>query len=575
MNLFVAIPGVIFAMLSTVVLAYVSMATGAGPWIAPTIVLVSGIILRMHFKKKNKDEVNEELVLIQSVGSVGGIVAVGVGFTLPMLHFLDKDLFNSWVQNPLTFSFTIGIICLGAGGLGIYLARIFSGKLIKKEKLAFPVSNMIYKMIESRGDKSQTRNMLTGLFSTGIFCFLRDGFLRFKGIFPNNINLFTFLGDKFAIPIFLGPTLIAVGFITGAIITIPLIAGLVSKYLVLYPLNHHSQFLPFELFKPMQSEMFTMAFVGGLVLEGFVLSSFKYPKIIWSSIKVFLNNGSMPWNSGKRKICEADQQERKEEKVIEEPKKTFIEKLKCGAWLKIETAFVIVLTVSVLSYFQFSALSQLFMLSLTVIATYQISWMGGKIGLIPFGRFATFIMIPTMLIFNLSYIQITVLCVFFNVCAAVASDLLFAYKVGDLCNVSWNKIHRYQWLGLIATSVCMGGFLWILFSGFQVGSPQLFAYRAYSRALLIKSLSFNMWVVGMGAVYGFVLKKLKINPMLTLCGILMPNSLSIGLILGGLGSLFVKKVIKQDPAVYSTFWSGVFASESLCILIGILLKLFI
>jgi hypothetical protein len=565
----VPILGVIFALLSSVILAYVSMATGVGPWIAPTIVLVSSVLLKIGKGKNANGKLSEKLVLIQSVGSVGGIVAVGIGFTLPMLYFLDKNIFNSWIANPAKFSVMIAAICLAAGGLGIYLARLFGEKLIIKEKLNFPVSHLIYKMIATQGRGGQVRNMFTGFFSTAFFCFLRDGLFKFKGIFPKAINLFTLLGDKFSIALYLGPTLWAVGFITGAVITIPLIAGMISKYLIMYPLNQHAKFLPFKLFDPLDPMMFTMAFVAGMVVSGFIFSSFKYPQIIWKSIKVFLNNNKA---NSKDKICETDKDAPHVAEVQVE-KKTFLEKLKCNAWLKIEAVFVVIGVVSLLSYFKFGPMTQLFMLTLTIIATYQISWMGGKIGMIPFGRFATFIMVPTLLIFRLDYIQLTLLCVFFNVCSATASDLLFDYKVGDLCNVSWNKIHRYQWLGLLATSAGMGIFLWLLFTNFQIGSTQLFAYRALSRSLLIKSLSFNLWVVGMGAVFGWLLKKIKINPTLTLCGILMPNALSIGLIIGGLGSLFVKKVLKQDPDKYSTFWSGVFASESLWILVGILLKL--
>ena len=54
-------------------------------------------------------------------------------------------------------------------------------------------------------------------------------------------------------------------------------------------------------------------------------------------------------------------------------------------------------------------------------------------------------MIPMLLIFKLDAIQITFLCVFFNICAACTTDLLFDYKVGELCNIDFKKIKPYEY----------------------------------------------------------------------------------------------------------------------------------
>ena len=226
-------------------------------------------------------------------------------------------------------------------------------------------------------------------------------------------------------------------------------------------------------------------------------------------------------------------------------------------------------SIAFLSFLNFSFVSIVLLLIFTVLATYQISYLGGKLGLVTFGRFATFIMIPMMLMFKLDFVQITFLCVFFNICAASASDLLFDYKVGKLCNVNFKQIHRYQWLGLVVTSLCIGLFLWLLFTNFQIGSADLFAQRGKSRALLIQSLSFDWYVVFLGFLYGVVLKKLKISPTMVFGGILMPNSLTLGLVIGATGSWLSKKANEQLP-----FWSGVFAGESLWIVVSILLKMF-
>jgi hypothetical protein len=207
-------------------------------------------------------------------------------------------------------------------------------------------------------------------------------------------------------------------------------------------------------------------------------------------------------------------------------------------------------------------------LALIVIATYQIGYLGGQIGLITFGRFATFIMIPMMLMFKLDFVQVTFLCVFFNVCAGVASDLLFDYKVGQLCQIDFKVIRRYQWIGLIVASLCVGFFLWILFTNFQLGSPELFAQRAKARALLIQSFNFDFRIVFLGVIYGLILKKFKISPTMVFGGILMPTNLSIGLLLGAILSAIVKNAEEKIP-----FCSGVFAGESIWVITTVLLKI--
>ena len=92
---------------------------------------------------------------------------------------------------------------------------------------------------------------------------------------------------------------------------------------------------------------------------------------------------------------------------------------------------------------------------------------------------------------------------FVSVCGGVASDLLFDYKVGQMCNIKFNRMHCYQWFGLIVTSLSMGFFLWILFTTFKLGSPELFAQRGKARALLIQSTHFNMWVLALGIFFGW------------------------------------------------------------------------
>lgn len=577
MNFFIIIPGIIFAVLSAAILSYVSMATMVGPWIAPAIVLASSIILKLRTRVVDKGQVNKELALIQTIGSIGGIIGVGVGFSLPTLYFLDPTVFNNLIANPLYFSVFIAVLCIAAGGLGIWLARIFADKFVIKEKLSFPVSSLIHKMITSQSQEKQAKKMFLGFSFSWVICFFRDGILNFKGLLPKVFYIFpSLIGNNFAISIM--PMLWAIGFITGVGIVFPLFIGLLSKYLILWPLNNHSLYLPFKLFSPMPQGEFVMAFAAGLVLSGLILGLLKYPGQIFKKIKNFsgfnyfkkkdlFKDESLQDESLQDESLQDKSSDRNffQEKILKIKNKNFKSVMKL--FLNLELVFVLTVSFLFLSYLKFSIASQILLLIFIVLATYQISYLAGKIGLVTFGRFATFIMIPMMMFFKLDFMQITMLCVFFNVCAAAASDLLFDYKVGQLCNVKFKTIHRYQWLGLVVTSITIGFFLWLLFTNFQIGSPDLFAQRGKSRALLIQSLSFDWRIVFVGFFYGVILKKLKISPTMVFGGILMPNYLTIGLAIGALLSYLSKKSSDEIP-----FWSGVFAGESIWILFFILLK---
>jgi hypothetical protein len=95
-----------------------------------------------------------------------------------------------------------------------------------------------------------------------------------------------------------------------------------------------------------------------------------------------------------------------------------------------------------------------------------------------------------------------------------------------------------------------------------LGSPELFAYRAQSRQLLIQAKHFDYTVLGIGALFGMLLQQIRINPMLVLGGLLMPLDITFGLVAGGLLAM-----MSSDKEEWYPFWSGIFASNSLCMLL--------
>jgi len=533
MKVFRFVTSIILALLSCVVLAYTSMATMIGPWIAPTIVLIAGLGLKLREKLLAKTESDRgkitELALIQTVGSVGGIVATAVGFTLPTLFFLDRARFEALLSHPTMFCLVVGAICLAAGSVGIVLGRAFKKTLLSKESLSFPVSSLIYKTITSQTKKGETKKLLSGLSIGGTLCALRDFFsikkiYLFSSIFKNNV------------PIMIMPILWSIGFIAGTSIALPLFVGMLSKYVILYPLSIHSEYLPFKLFEITDYKQLTMGFCGGLLLAQILPGMLKYPSLLWRAIKEYTPSIPNRWDGLKK--------------------------------MKLESLFALGSTILLLSFFKFPPLAQLLMIVLTVVAAYHISYIGAQIGLVQIGRFTTFVMLPTMIFFKLNTIQITVLSVFVSSCITVTADLLFGYKIGELCSISPERIRRYQWIGTIITAVSLGFFLWLLFTNLQLGTPELFAQRGKTRALLVQSFSFNWSVMFLGFLYGLFLKKIRVNPAMVFGGLFMPNGLTLGLLFGSLATLIFKQPKKMFP-----LFSGIFVGESLWMLISIVAKI--
>jgi hypothetical protein len=102
----------------------------------------------------------------------------------------------------------------------------------------------------------------------------------------------------------------------------------------------------------------------------------------------------------------------------------------------------------------------------------------------------------------------------------------------------------------------------MLINHFGLGSPELFAYRAQSRQLLIQAQQFDYIVLLVGGLFGMVLHYLKLNPMLVLGGLLMPLDMTLGLVIGGFLAY-----LSVDKEEYYPFWSGVFAGNSICMLL--------
>lgn len=519
---------ILFSIFSTCVMSYISMATPIGPWIAPTLVLAALLI----FKALRVEVKNKNIALAVVAGSIGGILATGLGFGFPTLYFLNPTLFDSWMAQPYFFAAVLTSFSLVAGGFGMMIANNIEHKLLVEQDLPFPIGQLIYKMIAVQQQVRKAYELAAGFVSTFIFCVLQDGFFAISSCIPKSMVI----TQPFAIGVWsipcvsfdLWPMLWAIGFIAGHMIAVPLAVGALSGHLLAGPLHR-------AFFSNLSSTEFLLAFCSGMVISGTLLGFLSLPK---AALDLFKRVKAGKAFSG----------------------------LKLSIPLTLSTCieYVVILgaACAFFTYFQFSFVSQMYLLAFTAICTYQIAQIAGKIGLALLGRYATFVMVPAMFLFNLDFVQIVLIATFVEVAGGVATDILFGRKVGAMAGISSTHMIRYQYLGILVSSLTAGVVFWYLINHFHLGSPELFAQKAQGRQLLIGAKQFDYYVLLLGILFGWILSKLKINPALVFGGLLMPMNISLGLITGG----FLTRLVK-DRTEWEPFWSGVFASNSIWMLL--------
>jgi hypothetical protein len=556
---FVLLVGTVLSVLASAILLYISIATTIGPWIAPTLLLVSSLIFKLF--RKNSAETPHHLVMVSALASGGGIIAVGIGFSLPMLYFLSPVAFQELISTPWHFMVRITITILLAGSFGIFVGKFFAKTILKKNDLSFPISRIAYQIASAQSHRQDAQNLFKGISATLILCIFRDGFYMFKGLITKHLTL---LNTAVTGPLIFSiwPTLWSVGYTIGLSSTIPLLIGLVSRYAILYPINNHSLFLPFSLFAPLKEEGFIVAFCSGMIISDLILSILSNPGSIIQYVKTYIaaiRQPNIPLFSS----------------FLWHPIKIFLSnesqiKLLVKSFNRIEPFIAIASFITFFSFLGFSLPAQCIILIAMLIALYEVNRLCGKIGLLQIGRFSAFILIPVVLLFKINSLQMTALTLFFNVAAGVSSDLLFDYKTAELSATNRDTIHGLQWIGLIISSITISVVCYILFTNIPLGSEELFAHRGRAKALLMQSLHFNHIIVSAGFLFGYLLKRFfRVSPTMAFGGIIMPSQITLGFLFGGL----LSKLAGKNRDSFLPFCSGVFATETLWLLISLGIRL--
>lgn len=634
---------ILLSLFSTVVMTYIALAASIGPWIETTLVLCSMFVFHVVIRKITTTEYVHSVGLTTAAGGIGGILATGLAFSLPTLYFLSPTIFQTWMKDPFYFASVITAFCFVAGSFGLLLANLFEHRFLIQQEMKFPIGELVYNAIAAPGQLGKALELALGFCGTQIvlFSYKMSTLLGPSITILNRISWSIFTLPALVVPLDQLPMYLAVGFVTGHVIAVPLIVGFLAKVLCLDPLfylyTHADNFVHNLIFAPFANTQltnmeFTLAFCSGMVLFGSFVGFFYLFKTWYKNSKrlfsTTLQNSKLLFSPENRfstfvwvqtlvavlitgiflyyykfsliqQVCLFSL-------VIlciyamvafalhigvvsswgffptvrliklHSVATILVEKItslraynsdqKNIPW--IQGAFVLTSNILFLYYFNFTPIQQCYLLVFSALCIYQMLMIAGRMGIIPLGRFATFVMVPGMFLFNFDLIQVTLVAAFVEIAGGVAGDVLFGRKLALLAKINKDTMASYQWLGLAVCSLSIGVIFWLFIHYLGIGQDSgLPATKAASRALLIAFKSFDWYVLAFGFVFGYLLTYIKINPALLLGGILMPPTISVMLICGGLLTYLTKNRERYYP-----FLSGVSAGNSIWMLLEILFK---
>lgn len=531
-NFFIAALASCFSLFAVVVIGYISMSTGIGPWIELVVALLVLPCARLFCVKKDIKKGAALIGLSAAAAGIGGITATAYGFTLPTLYFLDKNLFLSWLSQPLYFFLITAGLVLVSGLFSFAITTLFGDALLADPKMPFPIGQLVARVIGAQQSLRQSLELVLGMMVTSVYyvlnllCGFSSTIVLFIGRAWTYIRVPTIAiqFDQFAI-------FVAIGFIAGEILLVPLIIGVISQLFLVGPL--HTLFFPKLPFTD-----FLFAFGAGLVLQEAAFGFSKLPKTFRLAIMGIKGRVGV--------------------------KKGILSTLS-ASWRIIGIAVTAVLGFMLyFCYFEFSLISQLYILLFSIVCIYQLLLIGGKAGLAPLGRFATYVMLPGAMLFGFNHVQVTIVSLFVSLAGGMAVDIMFGRKMAQESGISRRDLTFYQVLGLVITACVTGIIFWLLISHFGIGSVELPGQRARARAILVMAFHFDYIALLLGAAFGVVLHFFKINTALIFTGLIFPIAQSLMLVLGGAIAACVKDRQRWEP-----FWSGVFAAGALWMLMRV------
>ena len=535
----------------------------------PAAVLSMGII-RVILRRDSILENN----MVQTIGSAGESVAAGAIFTLPALFLWAADGVEG-IEAPGLFE--IFLIALVGGTLGVLFMIPLRKALIVEEHgvLPYPEGTACAEVLlagEEGGSKASV--VFSGLGIAAVYIFVADGL----GVFPSSVNYDIKAYKGSAVGMDVLPALVGVGYICGPRIASYMFSGSVLSWFVLMPLISlfAGDAIIFPGTKPISSlapsELWGtyIKYIGaGAVATGGIISLIKSLPLIVKTFSQAMK--SMSNNKGKAASGLRTDQDMPMPVIL-----IGVGVIAIAIWLLPTFPINLLGAVIVVIFGFFFATVSSRMVGLIGSSNNPVSGMAIATLLI-----ATILLKATGLDGATGMKGAIAIGSIICIVAAIAGDTSQDLKTGFIVGATPKKQQWGELIGVLTSSLAIGGVLYLLNEAWGYGSTELPAAQATMMRMIVEGVmnaDLPWGLIGAGAAIAIVVEILRIPVLPFAVGMYLPLSLNAGIMAGGLVRLVVekkrglseeKKKAAIDRGILYT--SGMIAGEGL---VGILLAVF-
>ena len=535
----------------------------------PAAVLSMGII-RVILRRDSILENN----MVQTIGSAGESVAAGAIFTLPALFLWAADGVEG-IEAPGLFE--IFLIALVGGTLGVLFMIPLRKALIVEEHgvLPYPEGTACAEVLlagEEGGSKASV--VFSGLGIAAVYKFVADGL----GVFPSSVNYDIKAYKGSAVGMDVLPALVGVGYICGPRIASYMFSGRVLSWFVLMPLISlfAGDAIIFPGTKPISSlapsELWGtyIKYIGaGAVATGGIISLIKSLPLIVKTFSQAMK--SMSNNKGKAASGLRTDQDMPMPVIL-----IGVGVIAIAIWLLPTFPINLLGAVIVVIFGFFFATVSSRMVGLIGSSNNPVSGMAIATLLI-----ATILLKATGLDGATGMKGAIAIGSIICIVAAIAGDTSQDLKTGFIVGATPKKQQWGELIGVLTSSLAIGGVLYLLNEAWGYGSTELPAAQATMMRMIVEGVmnaDLPWGLIGAGAAIAIVVEILRIPVLPFAVGMYLPLSLNAGIMAGGLVRLVVekkrglseeKKKAAIDRGILYT--SGMIAGEGL---VGILLAVF-
>lgn len=553
--------GVIIAIVFGAANAYLGLRVGLTISASIPAAVISMGIVRKILKRDSILENN----LVQTIGSAGESLAAGAIFTLPAAFLWEAE----WGDSHYISYLNILMLTLIGGVLGVIFMIPLRRALIVKEDgiLPYPEGRACAEVLKAGEEGGQDSSVVfKGLGLASVYKFLANGLKIFPEGVSYEISTKSFGGTAIGFDAL--PALMGVGYIVGPKIDAIMLSGGILAWLVLMPLLH--AFGPAEIASLSPSDLWSnyIRYIGaGAVATGGIISLIKSLPMIVKSFKDSI-----------RDLKDRDSSQNKD---------------RLDADISMKTSIILVIIAIVLMFMMPSSPLNLFGALIIVVFGFFFATVSSRmVGIIGSsnnpvsGMSIATLLIATLLLRLTGFVGHdgmiaaisigTIICVI----AAIAGDCSQDLKTGYIVGASPRYQQIGEIIGVLASSLAIGGVLWILNKSIGFGTKDLPAPQATLMKLIVEGVMNNdlPWnLVFVGSFIAIMVELLGVTVLPFAIGLYLPINTSLGIMFGGLVRIVVDKIKaskeeKKDAETRGTLYSaGLIAGEGI---MGIILAVF-